>query len=151
MPLTEHEKQLHQTKVGASLVPAIIGVNPFQGPMDAWLQLTGRAERVLTSEAEARTRWGHVMEDLLAAWYSEQVGRDVVPSPTLIHPELGWAIATPDRVDTDGARLVECKHVGHRVAWHWTDGVCYVARPMARSCRTGCSLDGRAWRADVIG
>lgn len=123
MPLSPEDLALHARGIGASMVGTIIGVNPFAGPIDAWLQLTGRAKRDDTPEGEMRKGWGHQMEDMLADWYEEQTGHEVTPSQTLVHPKEPWAIATPDRIVIDDPiRLVECKHVGERVAWHWMDG-----------------------------
>jgi len=62
------------------------------------------------------------MEGMLASWHEETRNCEVTPCPTLIHPEHAWIIATPDRVVQDEPVLVECKHVGERVAWHWMDG-----------------------------
>jgi len=120
MPLTPEELALHDRGIGASMIAAVVGVNPFSRPIDVWLQLTGRAKREMTEDGELRAGWGHQMEDMLAAWYEDETGVELSPCPTLIHPEYPWAIATPDRVG-DGV-LVECKHVGERVAWHWYDG-----------------------------
>ena len=120
MPLTTEEKALHDNAIGGSTISAVLGVNPFARPIDAWLHLTGRAQRDVD---EDRTSWGHAMEDMLSSWYEEQTGTELVPCPTLVHPDKPWIIATPDRIVQDSDVLVECKHVGDRVAWHWHDGV----------------------------
>jgi len=122
MPLTEAELQLHDHGIGGSTIGAILGVNPFSGPIDAWLHLTGRAKRETTEDGERRTGWGHQMEDMLASWYEQERSVEVTPCPTLVHPGHAWVIATPDRVVENEPALVECKHVGERVAWHWMDG-----------------------------
>ncbi len=119
MPLTTEEKALHNTAIGGSLIAAVLGVNPFARPIDAWLHLTGRAQK---DTNEPVTSWGHAMEDMLSSWYEEKTGTEVVPCPTLVHPDKPWIIATPDRIVQDSDVLVECKHVGDRVAWHWYDG-----------------------------
>lgn len=123
MPLNDVEVQLHNHGIGASMIGAILGVNPFSGPIDAWLHLTGRAKRETTEDGQRRQGWGHQMEEMLAAWYEEATGADVTPCQTLVHPAHAWVIATPDRIVEGADVLVECKHVGERVAWHWHDGV----------------------------
>jgi hypothetical protein len=60
------------------------------------------------------------MEELLASWYEDEQDCELRYSETLVDPTVGWAVATPDRIGA--GYLVECKHVGDRVAWHWHDG-----------------------------
>ena len=40
MPLTPEELALHDRGIGASMIAAVVGVNPFSRPIDVWLQLT---------------------------------------------------------------------------------------------------------------
>lgn len=150
MTLTAEELTLRQGRIGASMVGAIVGVNPFAGPIDAWLQLTGRAVKEQTDDGKLRTDWGGQMEGMLASWYEHETGLELAPCTTLIHPRHDWAIATPDRT-ANAPLLVECKHVGERVAWHWMDGPPdYVAAQCVWQMLVTRALGMDVSRVDVV-
>ena len=54
---------LRRGRIGASLMPAIVGCNPWKGPLAAWLEVTGRHQDGGDTE---RTRLGHKLEGPIA-------------------------------------------------------------------------------------
>lgn len=124
-------------RITASVLPSIVGVSPWEGPLGAWLRITGRHD----GGGNARTRAGHRFEPALLAAAAEDDGAELWTPGTLVHPELNWLAATPDAAR--GPRpsmevLYEAKLVGMRVASHWDDGVPeYVA--VQTACQMACS------------
>jgi putative phage-type endonuclease len=104
-------------KVPASLLPAIVGVNPWSGPLDAWLRITGRHQGEQT-EGQA---WGHYVERSLLSWYADRERCELAHFGSLAHAAHPWLIATPDASRFGSRVVVEAKNVGARVAHHWTD------------------------------
>lgn len=95
--------------LGASELPAILGLDPYRTEHDVWLVKTGRAPDF---RGNAKTRWGHRLEQLgLHHWYTAQPDKEwTVPlgGSTLrkgAYPHL-WA--TPDGIagTLDGTRFV---------------------------------------------
>lgn len=119
MTLTPSDLALRAGRIGASLVPAIVGVSPWQGPLDAFLTLTGRATR----EDSPAMRHGHRWEaSIVDAWCAE-TGKAVEYRGTVVHPLIDCLCATPDRVVLGESAVLECKLVGARQAHHWDEGV----------------------------
>lgn len=106
--------------LGASELPAILGLDPYRTEHDVWLVKTGRAPDF---RGNAKTRWGHRLEQLgLHHWYTAQPDNEwTVPlgGSTLqkgAYPHL-WA--TPDGIagTIDGTRFVGVE-VKVTDAWH---------------------------------
>lgn len=112
----DHSQRLG--KITASSMAAILGINPWKGAIDAWMDITGRATR----DPSPRTTWGHYQERSLLAWYSDLTGRVLGYFGTIDHPALPILAATPDAVVFGERGLVECKNVGVRLAEDWRDG-----------------------------
>lgn len=114
--------------IGASDVPTILGVNPWETPLALWAKMTGRAEH----EETLAMRIGKTLEPLARQMYEQQTGeRLLYEAPFLLvrndaYPRLH---ASPDfiwPVESDGRlffRPVEFKFVSDRLAPHWEDGV----------------------------
>jgi predicted phage-related endonuclease len=86
---------------------------------------TGRAMRVwlakrgLSDAAESEPmELGHVFEPGILAMFRRRVGPVEPWGETLVHPELPWAMATPDGRTPEPA-IVECKLVGPGAALAW--------------------------------
>jgi len=119
MTLSASDLALRAGRIGASLVPAIVGVSPWAGPLDAFLTLTGRAMR----EDSPAMRHGHRWEaSIVDAWCAE-TGKPVEYRGTVVHPLHDCICATPDRVVLGESAVLECKLVGARQAHHWDGGV----------------------------
>lgn len=112
--------------IGASDAAACIGLNPYQSPLDKWLQMTGRNAPFAGNEA---TFWGQALESVIRAHYVER-NRVVVhvPPTSLWHPTIPWLKAMPDGVVIDEATgkwlyvAPQVKSVGLRVADRWDEG-----------------------------
>jgi len=121
--LTPEELELRKQGLGASDSGAVAGVNPFWGPIDVWLEKTGKSEpRPMTK----RMLLGHLAEPAIARSYVERVGATHAEKPrTMVHPTESWMLATPDliaQIPDRPIRRAECKLVGFRVRHHWFDG-----------------------------
>lgn len=109
--------------IGASMVPVILGLSPWQTPVDAWARLTGRTPSQPETPAMLR---GTLLEPGLREWYAAETRATVHRGPTLA--ERGWRVsdvihARPDgwREVPEGARLVEIK--SSRTWEGWEEGV----------------------------
>jgi len=94
--------------LGASDLPAVLGLDPYRSEHDVWEEKAGRRPAFA---GNARTRWGHRLERAgLTHWVDSEAGDGdlLVPAPDVLRsdafPHL-WA--TPDgiAVRTDGSRV----------------------------------------------
>lgn len=106
--LTTEQRALRREGAGASDVPVIVGLDPFQTVMDVFREKT--EEGYERGENEATER-GHMLEPAVRSWYAARTGADVQLPGTLRHPDLSFALATPDGIAyRDGEqRVLECK------------------------------------------
>lgn len=103
--------------VGASDVPAILGLSPWQTPVEAWARLTGLVGRTPGNNA---TRRGQIIEPALLWHYAKTRGVEVTPGPgidesPIVAPD-GWRHCRPDGIASDGL-LVEAKTTRRWDAW----------------------------------
>ena len=136
--------------IGASDVPAILGLSPWQTPAQAWARLIGLDKRDSSSDA---TRRGHLLERAILWDYADRHGLDYEHRPTDLahvkangfqrlyqgpeygsghrdrHAEHAWATCRPDayHVETIGfdaivKRLVEVKTTRSWSDWESADG-----------------------------
>lgn len=123
MPLTA--QQLANRKIGGSSVATILGVNPYQTPLELYYEMRGE----LTHEPENdATEAGHLLEDGIAALATRRMSRKYQRliklrrcNLTLVHPTHTWLTAHIDRDVVGEERLVELKNVGWRMAYMWGD------------------------------
>lgn len=99
--------------IGASEVAAVLGVSPFQGPLDVYLAKVGEGD----FKGNRATRRGQVMEPVIADWYAEETGRTIRnlgETAIQVHPEIPFLSATLDRVivTDEGNAPLEIKSVG---------------------------------------
>lgn len=129
---TNLDQELRATGVGASEVAALIGLDPYRGPLDVYRHKIGEAIDVETYH----TQRGRYLEPALRQWACDLIGIPFEPSPTLKHPQHEHVLATPDGV-APGA-VLELKAPGQRT-WHeWGEGeeaperyVCQLAQQMS--------------------
>lgn len=114
--LTTEQIELRRTGVTATDVAAIVGLSPFAGPMDVYLEKLGLADPVADNEA---MRWGRDLEPLILKRYAADNGVDVETPGTLRHPEHPELLGTPDGLVAGGRRGVEIKTAGPRTAHFW--------------------------------
>ena len=81
-----------RTGIGASDVPVILEISPFQSAYQLWLQKTGRAEAAPPSEAMEA---GTANEPAARTWMGEQLGNSFPPL-TAAHDEYEFIIASAD-------------------------------------------------------
>ena len=113
-----------EIKIGASDVPAALGVSPYKTKAELGAELLGKVEPKPVNQAACDI--GNRIEPFLAAEYQEKTGIILRPSrskrgqPGYIHPEREWLEVHPD-FESD-SRLVELKTVNPRMAFrHWGD------------------------------
>jgi putative phage-type endonuclease len=91
------DEQWHEWRsqgIGASEVPAILGVSSFASPWSLWAEKTGRVGRSATSQ---RQRIGQVLEGAIAQLFHEETGLHVAGEQTwCTHTQHSWAKATVD-------------------------------------------------------
>lgn len=103
--------------IGASTVPAILGLSPWQSPMQAWARLTGL---VPADEGNATTERGKIMEPAIREEYARRLGVLVSPGPAYeaepfrAPAPYEWAHCRPDawyryRLESADLTLVEIK------------------------------------------
>lgn len=157
--------------LGASDVPAACGLDPYQSPLDVWLEKTGQVEAF---GGNPHTRWGAKLEPVLREALLEQVQRrpalleELVPwygeerilgistsrqQVTVRHPTVVYLWATPDDVYMDGLSYPEpfaggeVKNRNIRVAHRWGEaGTDDVPDEVAVQCHVGMAcLQLDAW------
>jgi putative phage-type endonuclease len=91
-------EQLAERALGitATDIGAIVGVNPWRGPMDVWLDK--REERPNSHNDSVRSVWGQKLEPIIRDDYEERHGVRVEVPGTLSHAAHGWHKATPDGI-----------------------------------------------------
>lgn len=111
--------KIDRTKgIGGTDIGAIVGVNPWRGIMDIYLEKIGITESQPDNEA---MYWGREMEPVLLKRYVKETGETAVfvPQPDelpYIHPKYYWYLGSPDGiVAADGG--VDFKTTGHRNGW----------------------------------
>lgn len=120
MALTEQQRIIRATGIGASEISAIAGLNPYMTALDVYCRKLGLVE----DSHSTQTDIGEALEEPIAQLAAKRLGVTLAPGETVRHPEHEWLLATPDRfVIVDGKRVAnfEVKNVGFRVAHHWLD------------------------------
>lgn len=115
--------------IGASEVPTVLGLNPFDTPLQ--LALRKRGDIPDKEETEAM-RMGHKLEPVVAELYCEETGR-VVTNPgdyeIWRHPDHTFLHATLDRLVRQTAEpnsiggVLQLKTVGAHMGHHWEEAV----------------------------
>ena len=130
--------------IGGSDAGAVLGVNPYAGPHDVWLDKTGRETGTRESEAML---WGTVLEEPIAAEFSRRTGLKVVRDRFMRFHDNGIMYANIDRrivglVDGKKA-ILEVKTAGLRVAHQWgPDGTDQVPDHYLVQCQSYLACTG---------
>ena len=146
----------HVGRIGASRAPAILGLDPWCTPYDAWLEIRGEAP---DSEAGEAAHWGTVLEEVVVReGYERTTGQKTRRvNRTLRHPLAPFLTCHLDRrvvpVSTRTVLQIKCRDRFVRDRWGpgGSDGVpakeaAQVRLEMAIANRT---LPGGIERADV--
>lgn len=101
--------------LGASEVPAILGLSKYQSGLDVWLEKRGMAEPRGADTMQQKV--GRHAESMIARLYEEQTGAVLMTVPTRRHPALDVLFASADRMvvgmdSTDWLMPVEIKNRG---------------------------------------
>lgn len=107
-----------RTGVSASDIPVLLGLSPYKCEADLADEKLGLAETPQTIPMKV----GLALEDLIASEYEALTGRRVQRFRSILrHPDIEWAIASPDRRVIGEQRVVELKHTGS--ASRFADGL----------------------------
>lgn len=108
MTLTTDQLTRRRQGIGASDVPAIVGLDSYRSPFDVWYAKTQVVPTGQLPES-GPSRWGHLLEPVIAGEYARALDADVLleESGTLEGAEP-WILATPDRI---------VRRVGYDVRW----------------------------------
>lgn len=119
--LTHEELKARQQGLGASDVAAVLGLSPFKSRYELYVEKTSDNPERFQKETKS-TKAGQLEESVIAAMYEEATGNATRQCGRLLHPEVPFLYATPDRLVTtpDGQEKgLEIKNVGfqRRHAW----------------------------------
>ncbi|SDF82064.1 putative phage-type endonuclease [Paraburkholderia phenazinium] len=120
---------VRRTGIGGSDAAAAVGLNPYQSQLELWLDKTGRDAGLLRpdpTDTSEPVYWGHLLEPIVAAAYTQQTGRRVRKvNAVLQHPTIPFMLANLDReiVGVPGVQILECKTAGEFGARLWREGV----------------------------
>lgn len=123
--LTPKQREIRLTGIGASEVAALVGLHPYRGPLDVWLEkpTPSRAPLVVSEEDEdgfSRAAVGEELEAGCLALYTRRTKVEVRrPQKTLRHKRFAHVLASPDGLARKEDRGVEIKNVGARMEHHW--------------------------------
>jgi putative phage-type endonuclease len=110
--------------IGASDVPAILGLDRYRGPLQVWMEKLGKDFEDVAGEA---ADWGLRLEPVVIAAYAERSGRQAERSRILYRSkEHCWSLATPDGwtwEDGSAPWLLQAKTTSAFREADWADGV----------------------------
>lgn len=139
--------------IGSSDAGAILGLSPYAGPIEVWGEKRGYLPPKDLSQNNA-VWFGTEMEDVIARWYSERTGFQVInPGCTFVLRSNPVLRTNPDRlaIAADGSLgLIEIKTADARLSDDWVDGELappwYQAQVAQQRAVLGPSID---WQAIV--
>jgi len=107
--------------LGATDIGAVMGLSPWMGPYELWIDKTGRGG--LFNETE-RMRWGLLLEPAIAGRWADLLQINVHKADGVVHPEKSWVRATPDYWTVPGPGeppmgILECKTASRFMKKHW--------------------------------
>lgn len=116
---TEEQLERRRQTLGASEVPAVLGLDRYKSPLDVYLSKKGLVPPFAGNEF---TEWGLRMEPAIRGKVADVLGlTDIVQRGTVIHPRHEWVSATPDgEFELDGLHhVLEMKNKTERQAVYW--------------------------------
>lgn len=121
--LDSKQLQAHYSGISSSTAAAVVGLDPFKTPYQAWRELVDPQARQDISRKWS-VRLGNAFEDAICDLAAERWRLELMPlSPgqTLRHPQHSWAIAHPDRLVINQNAAVEAKYRGARMRQAYRD------------------------------
>lgn len=156
MTLTAEQQELRRTRITASDIAAIAGLNPRRNAINVFLEKIGKADPFTGNEF---THWGNKLEAVIAEEYADRMKVSIRQSDTIVHPDYDWAAATPDRIVTPpesfrhlGDYGLECKNRNAYNAHEWGEpGSDEIPDDVAVQCHFGMEVLGMdRWDAAVL-
>lgn len=120
--LNENQLFEHYNSIGGTLAASILGVNPYQSNVDAYLTLTDehyRLEKQNEISKKIQVKIGNLLEDVVASIVKEEKGWELIAeNNTLKHQKHAFLTAHPDRIiiKPDGNEILEIKTRGNQSA-----------------------------------
>lgn len=113
--------KLRQSTVGSSEVATVVGMNPYETPLEMWARKTGKLP---PKEATPAMEIGSFMEPLIGKLFGKALRVQVERANILAcHDEREWATASPDFwAHMGGRKIVETKFTTPRNRHIWDDG-----------------------------
>lgn len=128
MPLTQAQLDLRAGRIGSSAIASIAGLNPWRGPFETWLEITGRKPYEPPNDAQLE---GHEFEDVIGRIAARKLSIMVMRNDdrtwlmddfAAATPDFNFSFDAPDAPDPIWNGVLECKRVGYRVMGHWQEG-----------------------------
>lgn len=114
--MNPQELQRRSHHICGTDIGAIVGLNPWRGPMDVFLEKLGQGAPVADNE---RMRWGRDLEPVVAARYAADHAVQLAEYGFMQHDQHSWWGGTPDRYVLDMRHGLEIKTTGARQADKW--------------------------------
>lgn len=119
--LTPEHKAKRIGRVTSSTAPAILGVDEYASPLDAWLHITGEDDGSPKDETQARMfERGNALEDTILDWGAKRLGLRRVPAKFRVHADHDWLGDSADALyiddGPDGAKVPYAVAEGKSVA-----------------------------------
>ena len=104
--------------IGASEAATVLGLNPYETPLQLWRRKVGIDPPKPQTDAMRR---GHYCEDAVAQWWAHSTGRDIIAASKddfmFVDPEREYLRVSPDRTywlpdmprNDDNKGILECK------------------------------------------
>lgn len=108
--MNDHDKWL-QTRnlgIGGSDAGTIMGMNPWKGPYELWLEKTGQVIPEDISGKES-VYWGTVLEETVAEEFARRAEKRVRRAGMMQNNENPWMLANVDRLVIGEKAGLECK------------------------------------------
>lgn len=104
--------------IGASEVATVVGLNPYETPLELWRRKVGIDPPKEETDAMRR---GHYCEDAVAQWWAHETGREIIKASAVdflfVDEERDYLRVSPDRTfwlpeavrNDDNKGILECK------------------------------------------
>lgn len=90
--LTDDQRALRRLGIGASDVPAIVGLSDYRGALTVYREKVDGWQQPDSDAFE----FGHRFEPVARQWFTDRTGLSVLSARSAVHPDEPWAMATLD-------------------------------------------------------
>ena len=111
--LTPEQAQRRQKALGGTDMAAICGKHPYRGPLDVYLDKTGKAPPVVENDGMIA---GNIFESSILHLYAIQTNSSLTNCDTILHAQHTFLIGHPDAIDQNGG-VIEAKNMGPQAAF----------------------------------